>query len=58
MDRSLVRSLVSMLSAIDVYESFEKRLLCESEKYFEKLSNDKLDSIDVKGQWDSFLCIF
>jgi len=48
MDRSLVRSLVSMLSAIDVYESFEKRLLSESEKYFEKLSNDKLDSIDVK----------
>ena len=38
-----------MLSAIDVYESFEKRLLSESEKYFEKLSNDKLDSIDVKG---------
>ena len=48
MDRCLVRSLVSMLSAIDVYETFEKRLLDESEKYFEKISIEKLDSIDVK----------
>ena len=37
-----------MLSAIDVYESFERRLLADSESYFEQLSNEKLDSIDVR----------
>ena len=41
-DCGLIRSLVGMLSAIDMYSKFESDLLAESNKYFLHQSKERI----------------
>lgn len=47
-DCGLIRSLVGMLSAINMYSKFESDLLAESNKYFLNQSKSKLDELDIR----------
>ena len=42
-DCGLIRSLVGMLSAIDMYSKFESDLLAESNKYFLHQSKERIN---------------
>lgn len=42
-DCGLIRSLVGMLSAIDMYSKFESDLLAESNKYFLHQSKERIE---------------
>lgn len=47
-NRGLIRSLVGMLSAIDMYTIFENQLLDESNRYFFQQSKEKIDELDIR----------